>query len=74
MIKEIQGLYAQIQKKTKFIKLVADDLDKSPLTLRHHWFAQFWSIPEEHQLRVKKLLLDTLEKQTSKSLENGNIS
>lgn len=74
MIKEIQGLYAQIQKKTEFIKLVANDLGKSPLTLRNHWFSAFWSIPDENQPRVKALLCETLEKQTSKSLENGNIS
>jgi len=63
MITTIQTLYSQIEKKTDFIKLVAKDLGKSPLTLRHHWFGQFWSIPEENQQRVKDLLKKQIKKQ-----------
>lgn len=63
MIQEIQNLYAEVDKKTEFIKDVANDLGKSPLTLRHHWFGQFWAIPEEHQPRVKQLLTLTIESQ-----------
>jgi len=62
MIENIKTLYSRINKKTKFIEMAADDLEKSPLTLRHHWFSAFWSIPEEYQERVVELLQNTIIK------------
>lgn len=63
MIENIKNLYTQVDKKTKFIEMVADDLEKSPLTLRNHWFSAFWSIPDEHQERVVELLQNTIKNQ-----------
>lgn len=63
MIDNIKTLYQQVNKKTDFIKMAADDLGKSPLTLRQHWFGLFWSIPEEHQERVVELLQRTISQQ-----------
>ena len=68
MIEKIQMLYSQIEKKTKFIKEVAADLNKSPLTLRNHWFSAFWSIPEESQARVVELLEERIQEQNSVSI------
>lgn len=59
----IQKLYDQIEKKTKFIKEVAADLNKSPLTLRHHWFGNFWAIPADHEDRVIELLQAKIRQQ-----------
>ncbi len=63
LIDEIKDLYSKVSKKTKFIILASVELEKSALTLRHHWFGQFWSIPEEHQSKVKELLELTIENQ-----------
>ncbi len=56
MIQNIKNLYAQIDKKVDFLIELANDLDKSPNTMRNHWFGNFWSIPEEYQERVVELL------------------
>ncbi|WP_341217069.1 hypothetical protein [uncultured Wocania sp.] len=47
-IEHIQSLYKQINHKTNFIKEIAKKLEKSPLSLRTHWFGNFWSIPEDY--------------------------
>lgn len=66
MLQNIKDLYKEVKAKTEFIKAAADDLNKSPLTLRQHWFGNFWSIPEEHQPRVVELLQNTLLTQNQK--------
>lgn len=63
MIQEIQNLYAEVAHKTNFIKEVAAELGKSPSSLRNHWFGQFWSIPKEHQSKVKEILIKTIDNQ-----------
>lgn len=67
MIENIQELYSQIDEKTKFIILASNHLGKSPLTLRNHWFSAFWSIPEEYQEQIVKLLQNTIKKQNTKA-------
>lgn len=67
MIDTIKSLYRQIKGKTDFIIMAAEDLSKSPLTLRQHWFGGFWAIPEEHQPRVAELLRKTLSQQKEKT-------
>lgn len=62
----IRNLYNQISKKREFISMAAADLNKSPLTLRQHWFGQFWNIPEEHQPRIVELLQNTIATQNQK--------
>jgi hypothetical protein len=62
-IDTIKELYAQVDKKTQFIIYCAEQLGKAPNTLRHHWFGQFWSIPEDHQEEVIQTLNDTLKNQ-----------
>ena len=68
MIENIQNLFSELNNKTKFIKEAADDLNKSPNTLRHHWFSNsgFWSIPEEYQPRVVELLQNKIKEQKSR--------
>lgn len=63
MIDQIKELYAQIDHKTQFIANLAEKLGKSPQSLRVHWFAQFWSIPEEYQPKVVKFLKYTIKEQ-----------
>jgi hypothetical protein len=63
MIENIQKLWKKLDNKTEFIKLVAEDLDRSPNTLHNHWFARFWQVPEEHQPRVVELLQNTIKNQ-----------
>lgn len=62
----IKELWKMVDKKTEFIQAAAEDLDKSPLTLRQHWFGSFWSIPEEHQPRIVELLQNTIANQNKK--------
>lgn len=63
MIEEIKILYKKVDKKTDFIKFAASYFGKSPKTLRNHWFSEtgFWSIPEDYQIEVKQLLIDTIK-------------
>ena len=61
----IKALYAQIDKKTKFIIEVADYFGKSPQSLRVHWFSSFWSIPEEYQDKLIILLEQKIETQNN---------
>jgi hypothetical protein len=64
-IENIKQLYTQVEKKTKFIQMVADDLGKSPRTLRNHWFGAFWSIPLMYQDRIIELSQNTIKLQVS---------
>ena len=59
----IEKLYSHINKKTKFLKELADTIGKSPNTLRNHWFGGFWQIPTEYQSEVKRLLIEKLKNQ-----------
>ncbi|MEC4049778.1 hypothetical protein OX284_010095 [Flavobacterium sp. SUN046] len=62
-IDEIKDLYSQVKEKTKFIINVSPLIGRAPKTLRNHWFSEFWSIPKEHQPRVKELLETTIKNQ-----------
>jgi len=64
-IEKIKKLYAQIENKGKFIKLVASDCDRKPNTVKTHWFteASFWSVPDEFQDRVIVLAQNTIANQ-----------
>ena len=64
-IENIKHLYAQIENKTQFIQLVADDLGLSPRYLRNHWFGAFWSIPKKYIDRVIALLQSTIRLQNA---------
>ena len=57
---QIKELYSQLKEKTKFIELVAKKVNRSPKSLRNHWFSEFWSIPEEYQQTVIDELNKTL--------------
>lgn len=61
----IIALYGQIDKKTAFIKLVAEECDREPNTVRTHWFssANFYSIPEEFQDKIITLAQKTIQQQ-----------
>jgi len=65
-IDNIQNLYHQLYNKTEFVKLVAVELDRSPNTLAHHWFARFWQIPREFEDRVILLLQNTISQQEAR--------
>jgi len=62
-IDNIQNLYHQLHNKTNFVKLVAVELDRSPNTLAHHWFARFWQVPKGCEDRVIVLLQNTIKQQ-----------
>jgi len=62
-IDNIKDLYAQVNKKTEFLKNLAPEVNRTPQTLRVHWFAQFWSIPEEKQDDVISFLQKTIKNQ-----------
>ena len=56
----IKVLYLQVHAKTKFIQLVADDLNLNPQYVRGHYFSGFWMIPEYKQDRIIELLQNTI--------------
>lgn len=62
-IDKIKNLYSQVKAKTKFIEKVAVEINRSPKSLRNHWFSEFWSIPEEHQKTVLELLQKEIKEQ-----------
>lgn len=62
-IDEIKRLYAQVNAKSKFIEDTAGKLNRSPLSLRTHWFSNFWAIPPDHQAGVLRLLKSAISKQ-----------
>lgn len=62
-INNIKLLYQQVKKKTPFIQEVADHFKKSPQSLRVHWFASFWSIPEQYQDELIRLLQNKISNQ-----------
>ncbi len=62
-IETIQELYSQVNHKTKWISKAAEEVERTPRTLRVHWFAQFWSIPEEYQQTIIDLLKLELKQQ-----------
>lgn len=62
-IDNIKALYQQVNKKTEFIKVCAAYFGKSALSLRNHWFGNFWSIPEIYVDEVIKLLQNTIKNQ-----------
>jgi len=65
-IDNIKRLYKEVKKKSDFLVLAAEDLNRTYNTLRHHWFGQGWQIPKEHQQRVIALLQNTIKKQNEK--------
>jgi len=58
-IEQIQEQYALVKSKSKFILKLAKVVKRTPLTVRHHWIGQLWSIPEEFQQTV----LDEINKE-----------
>lgn len=62
-IDNIQELYAQINQKTKFIKMVADDFNLNPQYVRSHYFSSFWTIPYDRQDRIIELQQKTIANQ-----------
>lgn len=51
---EIKKLFHNLEDKTAFILHLSEILNKSPNTLRHHWFSNygFWAIPEKYVVEV----------------------
>ena len=70
-IDNIIDLYGQIEKKTDFLKAVADECDRKPNTIRTHWFssANFYSIPEEFQDRIIELAQNTIKLQNETTVQ-----
>jgi hypothetical protein len=60
---EIYNLYQQVKRKTEFIGALASEIERSPNSLRNHWFGNFWSIPAKEQAATKKFLNKYLKKQ-----------
>jgi len=68
-IDNIKELYSKIVKKGDFIKLVADECNRKPNTVRTHWFssANFYSIPKDFQERIIFLAQNTINAQNKVS-------
>ena len=63
MLEEIKELWKQINHKRDFMLEVSEELDRTPNTLYTHWFARFWSIPEQEQPKVLELMKAKIEEQ-----------
>lgn len=66
-IDNIKNLWKEINQKSKFMEIVANDLGKSKKTLRVYWFSNYgdWAVPDNHQDRVIELLQNTIKSQSS---------
>lgn len=64
-IDQIKELYSQVKAKSKFIEKLGTNnkIDRSPRTIRNHWFSEFWSVPEDKQEAVLKLLKEEIKNQ-----------
>lgn len=60
---KIKKEYGKVNGKVKCIQDLADKVGRSPLTLRNHWFAAFWSIPAEDQETVLDFLTNRVKNQ-----------
>ncbi len=63
MIQQIKDRYKQLDSKVGFIEEAAEIFERSPLTLRVHWFGNFWRVPQGFQLRVLALLEQKIKEQ-----------
>lgn len=63
MLDEIKEKYRLVKKKTEFIQLVAEKLNRGGLYLRNNWFSSFWSIPTSEQQKVLDILNETIKNQ-----------
>lgn len=63
MLEQIKNLYGQVHHKAKWMLEVSKKLDRTPGTLKSHWFGGFWAIPESEQPKVLKLLKKQIKKQ-----------
>lgn len=55
-MERIKKQYEQVLHKASFIDVAAVHFDKSPGTLKNHWFSTRWAIPKSYQKDVLKLL------------------
>ena len=62
LMDEIKQLWSELKGKKDFIiKAAADEqISKSPMTLRVHWFGAYWQIPVEYRQRIKDLLEESI--------------
>jgi hypothetical protein len=65
-IRAIGALYAKVKVKGDFLFALAERVERSPNTLRNHWFGNFWNIPEELQTETKSFLKDYIARQDKK--------
>lgn len=70
-IDNIKDLFEQVNNRTAFIEMVANDLKKKPISLSKNWFCAsgFWSIPDRYQNRVVELLQKTIASQDEQLCE-----
>ena len=62
----IKTLYQNINKKSDFITYASSYFNKEYNTIKNHWLSKFggWSVPEEYQDEMVKLLQNWNKKQT----------
>lgn len=74
MIDNIKKLWPQIDQKTDFILAVSKAVKRAPNTLKNHWFCNFFSVPEENQDLVVKMMQKQIKKQNDaiKEIEVNN--
>jgi hypothetical protein len=73
-IADIKSQYKQLKNKVLFIIDLAEIVQKSPRTIRNHWFAEFWSIPIDYKEVVLEQITKRLseQKQSIKTVQNAN--
>lgn len=62
---DIKALWKQVKNKTDFIERLANDLEKSPLTLRQHWFGSFFAVPADLRVKVKTAIENEIKAQAA---------
>ena len=61
MNENIKELFDQIENKLDFINLLSNEFKTKPNSIRNNWFSSYYSIPEKHEPRVKRLIIKKLK-------------
>lgn len=62
-IDNIKNLWSKIDYKTGFIEDASEAFKRSKNTLHNHWFARWFSVPEDEQDEVIKFMQNYIKQQ-----------
>tara|TARA_R100000789_G_C3020427_1_gene153394 strand:- start:1166 stop:1387 length:222 start_codon:yes stop_codon:yes gene_type:complete len=68
MLEKIKELWELVDDKKQFLIEASTILERTPNTMKTHWFAGFWSIPKTERPNVLRLLEEKVLEQ--KNAEN----